>query len=1014
MKLLHFKIKFNYFNFLIFVLVFNTNLFSQTTVLTEDFSSISNLSASHGLFGSFTNNNSSCGSNDIFGLSSLHPTPANVNVCVTGNTGSFFCAMDIDNCGGNAEAKKSVTLLTYTVPNNNTLTFSGDFAVLGSSNNNSGYKAEVFLSTDNGANFTTTLFTFTGNGLKSYSCSSGGNITDVFSTKTASIGANLSGQVVKIQVLFTGMTGNDRGIALDQFKILETVPACSAPTTQATSLSFSGVGASATNVSWTNGNGDKVLVVARATSSTLTDPTDGLTYTANTTFGSGTQIGTGNYVVYNGTGTSVSVVGLSNSTSYTYSIYAFNSVGNCYNATELTAAQSTTACSNPTTAPTSLVFSSVVANSLSLSWINGNGDKVLVVAKLASGITTDPSNGTTYTANTIFGSGTQIGTGNYVVYNGTGTSVSITGLSAYTNYTFSVYAYNAASCYNTTELASSQMTTHNVFYINNGTLDANDVYTTAVGNNANNGISPSTPKLTFASVWTTYGPSGTNIITDGDIIYVDAGTFQSTTATSPNCECGFTINKAISIIGVSPTKTIFDNNNEGSFGSYYFANLNASVTISGIQFINYSNFAAGNGQVLNIFGTSTPGVTLTNVITNDNGGTGGNAAIKITGNSTVVIDGGGQLCDGASYSYAGGIDVVGSGSTINLTITDHVFAGNSRDNDNGAALNISGSGTINVDISNTIFSGNSTTHASYAGASIFASAGTLTLTDCIIESSQTNNSTVKYGAACLFTGGTQNFTRVLIRNNANGTSSSGSSTYGTVAVNGGALTLTDSYFSGNSSKQGNDIYSGSGSISATNTTFGSTAPGFNVYRVGGTVTLTNSGSPSNTGTPTFNNTTAPSAFTTPSTPGFTGNCNNIVLPIELITFDAYKVDNFAKITWSTASETNNNYFTIEKSYDGRNWFEITQVNSVGNSTRQTYYQFEDKTFMEEINYYRLSQTDFNGKSKTYNPKSVLFEKDKVDYIYRNVLGQEVDYKNSPSGVYLKCFSDGTSIKVFKD
>ena len=1010
MKLLHFEIKLSFSAFLIFVLVIKTNLFSQTTVLTEDFSATTNITASVGSLGSGTSS-STCGNNDIFGISANHGTPANITGCISGNTGSMFGAMDIDACGGDASTVKSITLLTYTVPNNNTITFSGDFAVLGASNNSAGYTAVVTLSTNNGSTFPTTLFTFTGNGNSTYSCSCGGNITSAFSTKTASIGANLSGQVVKIKVTFTGLTGNDRGIALDQFKILETVPACSAPSTQATSLSFSSVGASTTNLSWTNGNGDKVLVVARATSSTLTDPTDGITYTANTTFGSGTQIGIGNYVVYNGTGTSVSVVGLSNSTSYTYSVYAFNSTGNCYNATELSGAQSTTACSNPTISPTSLVFSSVVANSLSLSWTNGNGDKVLVVAKLASSTTTDPSNGTTYTANTTFGSGTQIGTGNYVIYNGTGTSVSISGLAAYTNYTFSVYAYNAASCYNTTELVSSQMTTHNVFYINNGTYDANDVYTTAAGSNLNNGISPSTPKLTLGSLWNAYS----GVIADGDIIYVDAGTFQSASATSPNCECGFTINKAISIIGVSSSKTTFDNNNVGASGSYYFANLNASVTISGIQFINYSNFAAGNGQVFNISGTSTPGVTLTNVITNDNGGTGGNAAIKITGASTVNITGGGQLCDGATYSYAGGIDVVGSGSTINLTISNHVFSGNSRDNDNGAALNISGSGTINVDISHTIFSGNLTTNDSYSGASIFASSGTLTLTDCIIETSDTYDNSVKYGAACHFTGGTQNFTRVLIRNNTNGISSGGTSTYGTIAVRGGALTLTNSYFSGNSSKQGNDIYSGSGSITANNTTFGSSASGFNVYRVGGTVSLTNSGNPTNTGSPTFVNTTAPSAFTTPSTPTVSGTCaTSVALPIELLDFDAVKVDNFSKVLWSTASESNNNYFSIEKSYDGRNWFEIEQVNAVGNSTRQTYYQIDDKSSMAEINYYRLVQVDFNGKIVKYSPKSVLFEKDKSEFIFRNVLGQQVDFENSPSGVYLKCFMDGTSVKVFKD
>jgi hypothetical protein len=107
---------------------------------------------------------------------------------------------------------------------------------------------------------------------------------------------------------------------------------CTPPTTQATIGSYTnnGLNASGITVNWTRGNGSNILVVGRPTSSALTDPSSGTSYTSNTIFGSGTQIGTGNFVVYNGTGTSVAVSGLSAGTSYTFSCYEYENTGICY------------------------------------------------------------------------------------------------------------------------------------------------------------------------------------------------------------------------------------------------------------------------------------------------------------------------------------------------------------------------------------------------------------------------------------------------------------------------------------------------------------------------------------------------------------------------------------------------------------------------------------------------------------------------------------------------------------
>ncbi|MCD4794206.1 MAG: S8 family serine peptidase [Bacteroidales bacterium] len=101
-------------------------------------------------------------------------------------------------------------------------------------------------------------------------------------------------------------------------------------------------------------------------------------------------------------------------------------------------------------------------NSIDISWTRGTpdgGHKVLVTAREGSAVNQDPTTGTTYTANAAFGSGTQIGTGNFVVYDGNGTSVTITNLNAGTTYHFAIYEYFSPSCYNLTQLAGNATTT---------------------------------------------------------------------------------------------------------------------------------------------------------------------------------------------------------------------------------------------------------------------------------------------------------------------------------------------------------------------------------------------------------------------------------------------------------------------------------------------------------------------------------------------------------------------------
>lgn len=95
------------------------------------------------------------------------------------------------------------------------------------------------------------------------------------------------------------------------------------------------------------------------------------------------------------------------------------------------------------------------------------------------------------------------------------------------------------------------------------------------------------------------------------------------------------------------------------------------------------------------------------------------------------------------------------------------------------------------------------------------------------------------------------------------------------------------------------------------------------------------------------------------------------LPIKLFSFTGVNNNGFNLIKWTTVSESNNDYFTLERSVDGITWKEITILDGAGNSVKSKHYQYEDYTFESNaINYYRLKQTDFSGRFEYSNIISI--------------------------------------------
>ena len=105
--------------------------------------------------------------------------------------------------------------------------------------------------------------------------------------------------------------------------------------------------------------------------------------------------------------------------------------------------------SAPNTPSSGVTYTNVGGTTMTLNWTSGNGSNRIVIASTSNTWSDSPLNGTNYTANAAFGTtGTTIvsSDGEYVVYNGSGSSVTITGLTVNTTYYFRIYDYNGSGC----------------------------------------------------------------------------------------------------------------------------------------------------------------------------------------------------------------------------------------------------------------------------------------------------------------------------------------------------------------------------------------------------------------------------------------------------------------------------------------------------------------------------------------------------------------------------------------
>lgn len=145
----------------------------------------------------------------------------------------------------------------------------------------------------------------------------------------------------------------------------------------------------------------------------------------------------------------------------------------------------------------------------------------------------------------------------------------------------------------------------------------------------------------------------------------------------------------------------------------------------------------------------------------------------------------------------------------------------------------------------------------------------------------------------------------------------------------------------------------------------------------------NLGNASTTGTTSDGTLLATTATGTYTAFTFGTTTTNNPLPVSLLTFNAILNNKQVDLNWTTASELNNDYFTVEKTIDGSNFEFVATVDGAGNSNQKLYYGAIDYNPFEGLSYYRLKQTNFDGGFSYSNLVPINRTDDKLISIYPN-------------------------------
>ena len=127
----------------------------------------------------------------------------------------------------------------------------------------------------------------------------------------------------------------------------------------------------------------------------------------------------------------------------------------------------------------------------------------------------------------------------------------------------------------------------------------------------------------------------------------------------------------------------------------------------------------------------------------------------------------------------------------------------------------------------------------------------------------------------------------------------------------------------------------------------------------------------------------------------------VVLPVEMVKFEAKNINSGIELTWETSSEFNNDHFILYRSFNGVDFNEFARVSGAGNSYSQINYRYVDYIVCIGVVYYKLRQIDYNGIFKEYNMVALNNSRvaNKPKRII-NYLGQEVNEDYPGPKIYI--------------
>ncbi len=260
-------------------------------------------------------------------------------------------------------------------------------------------------------------------------------------------------------------------------------------------------------------------------------------------------------------------------------------------------------CASPTVQAGNITFSSVSQTAMTINWTNGDGANRIVVMSQGNPVADTPLYGTTYIANPVFGTGNEMGPDEFVVYNNSGSSVTVSNLIADQTYYISVFEYNclpASEIYLSPPASSSQVAS-DMLPANSGTISG-----PAIVCQGQNSVSYSVPAINYATsyIWTLpAGATGTSTTNEITVNFDESAVSGNITVKGTNAFG----NGTASVKGVSVNTTV---------AAPVIVSIIQPICIAATGSIELSNLPSGN-WIINpgaIHG-STPNATISDLAT---------------------------------------------------------------------------------------------------------------------------------------------------------------------------------------------------------------------------------------------------------------------------------------------------------------------------------------------------------------------------------------------------------------